>query len=288
VKVTTNTKKINKKKVKIMTKTIFITGASRGFGRIWTEAFLKRGDNVIATARSISSLNDLSKTYEKSLLTIALDVTNRNQCIEAINTAYDHFGTLDVVINNAGFGLVGTVEEASEQEARDQFEVNVFGTLWITQACLPLMRKQGHGHIIQLSSLLGVATVPLMGPYNASKWAVEGLTESMVEEIKPFGIHTTLIEPIGYETDFGGTSSARSKDINAYDNFKKAQFEIFKNMLSGKPEATADTILKVVDSDNPPLRVFLGKTALPWVKQVYADRLFKWEQVNDWAVAAHG
>ena len=270
-----------------MSKTILITGASRGFGRIWTEAFLKRGDQVVATARNTNSLHDLASTYGDSLLVLQLDVTNRQQSFDVVHQAQQHFGKLDVVINNAGYGLFGAVEEASEQEARDQFEANVFGSLWVTQAAIPVLRNQGHGHIIQVSSVLGITTVPLLGLYNASKWAVEGIIESLAPEVKSFGIHTTLVEPIGYSTDFFAAGT-KSKEIDAYKGFKTAVNEQMQNMAYGNPEATADTILKIVDASNPPLRIFLGKTALPWVKQVYADRLDQWEQLSELSVAAHG
>src|SRR5882724_6434313 len=148
-----------------MAKTIFITGASRGFGKIWAEAFLQRGDNVAATVRNLDTLKELTRKYGNALLPIQLDVTDREACFAAINQAKKHFGQIDVVINNAGYGLFGTIEETSEQEARDQIEANVFGLLWVTQAAIPVMRQQGHGHIIQLSSALEVATVPVLGIY---------------------------------------------------------------------------------------------------------------------------
>jgi NADP-dependent 3-hydroxy acid dehydrogenase YdfG len=271
-----------------MSKTILITGASRGFGRIWAEAFLKRGDNVIATARNIESLSDLVNQYGKSVLPLQLDVTNREQCFEVVRKAQQHFGTIDTVINNAGYGLFGTIEENSEQEIRDQFETNVFGTLWITQAILPVMRSQGKGHIIQVSSVLGIATVPTLGVYNASKWAVEGLSESLAPEIKGFGINTTIVEPIGYATEWGGASAVHSKKLAAYDGLHAAVSEQFQNMSYGTPSATAGAILQVADAENPPLRVFFGNTALPWAKQVYEGRLAEWEQWNDLSVTAHG
>ena len=190
-----------------MTKTIFITGASKGFGKIWAEAFLKNGYNVVATARNTESLNDLVKKYGKNILTIKLDVTDRQQSFDAVKAAKQHFGTLDVVINNAGYGLFGAVEEANETEARAQIETNVFGLLWITQAALPIMRAQGKGHIIQISSALGIATLPALGLYNTTKWAVEGLSESLASEVKGFGINVTIVEPNGFSTDFGALSA---------------------------------------------------------------------------------
>jgi NAD(P)-dependent dehydrogenase (short-subunit alcohol dehydrogenase family) len=271
-----------------MKKTILITGASRGFGRIWAESFLKRGDNVIATARNTESLNDLVAEYGESLLPLQLDVTNREQCFEVVSKAQKHFGKLDVLINNAGYGLFGAVEEASEQDVRNQFETNVFGAIWMIQAAIPVMRNQASGHIIQVSSVLGIATVPLLGLYNASKWAIEGLVESMTAEIQAFGIQTTVIEPIAYNTDFSGASGTHSKPIDAYEAFKTAAYEQMKNMPYGNPEATAEVILKVVDAEKPPLRIFFGQTALPWIKQVYADRLSQWEQVVDLSNEANG
>lgn len=272
-----------------MNKTILITGASRGFGKIWTEAFLKQGYKVAATARNVDSLNHLVEEYGESVLPLQLDVTNRDQCFEVVSKVQQRFGKIDVLINNAGYGLFGTIEEASEKEARDQFETNVFGTLWMTQAVIPVMRNQGSGHIVQLSSVLGVATVPLMGLYNATKFAIEGLTETMATEIQAFGIKTTLVEPIAYTTDFSTASGVISSNpIALYEEFKKAVFEQFRTMPNGDPSATADVILKVVEAENSPTRIFFGKTALPWVKQVYADRLLQWEQVVALSNEAHG
>ncbi|MHA3787537.1 SDR family NAD(P)-dependent oxidoreductase [Flavobacterium hauense] len=271
-----------------MSKTIFITGASRGFGRIWAEAFLERGDKVAATARNIEALNDLKAKYGDAVLPIQLNVDNRSEAFDAVNKAAKHFGKLDVVINNAGYGLFGAIEEASEQEARQQFETNVFGLLWITQAALPIMRKQGYGHIIQLSSLLGVITLPVLGIYNASKFAVEGLSETLAQEVKGFGINVTLVEPNGFATDWAGSSSFHSESIEAYDGVKKAFNDGLTDDVFGIPEATTPAILKLVDEKNPPLRYFLGKVGLPAAQQVYAQRFAEWEQYADVAIVAHG
>ncbi|TWR31565.1 SDR family NAD(P)-dependent oxidoreductase [Mucilaginibacter pallidiroseus] len=271
-----------------MAKTIFITGASRGFGKLWAEAFLKRGDNVIATARDINTLNDLKAVYGDKLLALQLDVNNRADVFAAIEKASQKFDTIDVLINNAGYGLFGAIEETSEAEARAQIETNVFGLLWVTQAILPLMRKQGHGHIVQVSSVLGVATLPTLGIYNASKFAVEGLSETLASEVKDFGIKVTLVEPNGFATDWAGASAAGTTPIDAYEPVRKAFQAGTTDDAFGIPEATIDAVLKLIDAENPPLRLFLGKVALPWVKQVYADRLATWEAWNDVAVAAHG
>jgi NAD(P)-dependent dehydrogenase (short-subunit alcohol dehydrogenase family) len=272
-----------------MSKTIFITGASRGFGKIWAEAFLKRGDKVAATARNLESLKDLAKKYGDSILPIQLDVNNRADCFNAVNKAVAHFGKIDTLINNAGYGLFGTIEETTEQEARAQIETNVFGLLWITQAIVGVMRKQGGGHIIQVSSALGVATLPVLGIYNASKFAVEGLSETLATEVKGFGISVTIVEPNGFATDWAGASAIHAQTpIKEYEPVKEAFKAGLTDDAFGVPEATVDALLKLVDSNEPPLRLFLGKVALPWIKQVYQERLATWEEWQDIAVAAHG
>ncbi|MGC4038804.1 MAG: SDR family NAD(P)-dependent oxidoreductase [Chitinophagaceae bacterium] len=271
-----------------MAKVIFITGASRGFGKLWAEAFLKRGDKVAATARNLEALTDLKKQYPDTLLPIRLDVTNRSASFAAIAQAKEHFGRLDVVINNAGYGLFGAVEETSEQQAREQMEANFFGLLWVTQAALPVMRAQGSGHIIQVSSLLGVVTLPILGLYNASKFAVEGLSETLATEVKGFGINVSLVEPNGFSTDWSGASASQTTPLKEYEPVKKAFSEGITEDSWGIPEATTGSILKLVDSTNPPLRLFLGKIAYPFAKQVYADKLATWEEWSDVATAAHG
>lgn len=271
-----------------MAKTIFITGASRGFGKIWAEAFLKRGDKVVATARDLNSLNDLVNTYGANLLPLQLDVNDRQADFAAIKKAKDHFGSIDVLINNAGYGLFGSIEETSEKEARDQMETNFFGLLWLSQAVLPVMREQGHGHIIQLSSVLGLVTLPVLGLYNASKFAVEGLSETLAAEVKGFGIKVSLIEPNGFSTDWAGASAFHTQSMPEYDQVK-ADFQAgLTDDIFGKPDATTDAVLKLVDSENPPLRLLLGKVAYPWVSQVYEGRHAEWGQWNEVAAAAHG
>jgi NADP-dependent 3-hydroxy acid dehydrogenase YdfG len=273
-----------------MQKTIFITGASRGFGKLWTEAFLKRGDKVAATSRNADALKDLAEQYGDRFLPLSLDITDRNAVFEAVQKAKDHFGNLDVVINNAGYGVFGAVEEVSEKVTKDIFEANVFGTLWVTQAALPIFREQGSGHVIQLSSVLGVWSLPTLGIYNATKFAVEGFSEALASEVKAFGINVTLVEPNGYTTDFGGTSAIYGEAIPAYDQLKSAlgKMEGLLPENYGKPEATVPAILKLIDSENPPLRLFLGKLGYTKTKQVYAEKLAIWESWEDVAVAAQG
>ena len=223
-----------------MSKTIFITGASRGFGKLWAEALLQRGDNVVATARDLSALDDLVSTYGDNILALQLDVNDRNADFASIQKAKEHFGSIDVLINNAGYGLFGAIEEMTEKEARDQMETNFFGLLWLSQAVLPIMRAQGQGHIIQLSSVLGLISRPVLGLYAASKFAVEGLSESLAAEVKGFGINVTIIEPTGFDTDWGGSSATHTVSLPDYNEVKAAYqkrvcvvlMQCFKHRLS--------------------------------------------------------
>lgn len=273
-----------------MSKTIFITGASRGFGKLWAEAFLKRGDKVAATARNISALDDLVARYGDNILPVQLDVTNREAVNEAVNHIASHFGSIDVLINNAGYGLFGTVEETTEEQARAQMETNFFGLLWVTQAVLPVMRKQKSGHIIQVSSLLGITTLPMLGLYNASKFAVEGLSETLASEVAHLGINFTLVEPNGFATEWAGSSAIQTTaDIEDYAPVRTAFAQTAEHPDTwGKPEATIEHILNIADSQNPPLRLLLGKVAYELANQVYTKRLQDTESWKEVSIAAHG
>lgn len=268
----------------------FITGTSRGFGREWTAAALARGDKVAATARDLSTLDDLVATYGDALLPIALDVTDRDADFAAVQAAHEHFGRLDVVVNNAGYGQFGFVEELSEAEARDQIETNVFGALWITQAALPYLRAQGGGHIIQVSSIGGISAFAGLGAYHASKWALEGFSQSLAAEVERFGIHVTLIEPGGFSTDWGGASAKRTTELEAYDGLRAdvARWRGERNAVPGNPEASAAAVLKIVDAENPPLRVFFGSAPLQIAKADYENRLRTWEEWQPVSELAQG
>ncbi|MET8763550.1 SDR family NAD(P)-dependent oxidoreductase [Lentzea sp. NPDC004782] len=194
-----------------MTKIWFITGAGRGFGKEFARAALGRGDKVAATARKLGDVDDLVEEFGDAVLPLQLDVTDRAGVFAAAEQAGVHFGRLDVVVNNAGYGLFGAIEEITEQQLRDQLEVNLFGVLHVTQAVLPLLRKQGSGHIVQISTVGGVAAFPNLGGYHASKWALEGLSESLAQEVAPFGIKVTLVEPGGFATDWSGSSAVRAE-----------------------------------------------------------------------------
>ncbi len=256
----------------------FITGASRGFGRVWTEAALKRGDKVAATARKLATLTDLKEKYGENVLTLELDVTKPDQVKMAVEQAHTHFGRLDIVLNNAGYSLVGTIEEASAEDVRALYETNIFGTLSVIQAALPLLRKQGGGHILGTSSGLGHVAMPVIGYYCSSKWAFEAIHESLAAEVKPFGIKVTIIEPGAYATEFGSQDSLKfAAGLDIYTDFKNQFFSGLKDQERGDPEATPQALFQVVDAENPPLRFNLGSHNLPWVRAAYAERLAIWE-----------
>ena len=270
-----------------MSKTWFITGASKGFGREWTEAALERGDKVAATARKPETLDALVEAYGDAVLPLQLDVTDRDACFAAVRQAAGHFKQLDVVVNNAGYGHFGMIEELSEDDIRGQLETNVFGALWVTQAALPILRAQGSGHIIQVSSIGGISAFPGIGAYHASKWALEGFSQSLAREVADFGIHVTLIEPGGYSTDWRGPSSKTSEPNPAYDTLRENRNRTPAG-TPGDPKATRAAILKVVDAAEPPLRIFFGKAPLGIATSDYESRLALWNEWNDVSVAAHG
>lgn len=185
-----------------MSKVWFITGVSRGLGREWASAALERGDRVAGTARDLAALADLVTEFPETFLPLQLDVTDRPADFAAVEQAAHHFGRLDVIVNNAGHMQFGMVEELTEQQIRAELDTNLLGALWVTQAALPILRSQGAGHIIQVSSLWGIVASPNAGAYNASKWALEGLSQSLAAEVSDFGIHVTILEPASYDTGF--------------------------------------------------------------------------------------
>ena len=225
----------------------FITGASRGFGRAFAQAALAAGDRVAATARDTSALDDLVAEHGEAVLPIELDVTDRDADVAAIRQAHDHFGRLDVVVNNAGYGVAGAIEELSEEQARRQIEVNLFGALWVTQAALPILRRQGTGWIVQVSSIGGLAAFPLTGIYHASKWALEGFSETLRQEVEPFGIKVLMVEPSGFRTDWAGSSMDRAEPIDAYQ-------EIETSPSVAQPSRRTTTVRRRATPSSPPRR----------------------------------
>ena len=276
-----------------MSKVWFVTGSSRGLGREFVEAALSRGDKVAATARNTASLEDLVATYGDAVLPLAMDVTDKAAVIESVERAVEHFGRLDVVVNNAGYAQIGAVEELTERELRDQLETNLFGAVWVVQAVLPHLRAQGAGHIIQLSSAAGLIAMPLGGAYHASKWAIEGLNEALAGEVAPFGVKVTIIEPGGFATRNGNNpdpldNGHLAQPQPAYDGLRQRLGAVAGKQPAGDPAAAARALLTLVDTDNPPLRVLFGQGFYPMVQQAYADRLRTWADWQDLSAAAHG
>ena len=273
-----------------MSKIIFITGASKGFGKLWAEALLKDGHKVAATARNTADLKDLADTYGDAILPLQLDVNDRGQVFTIVDKAARHFGGIDVLINNAGYGLFGTTEETTEAQARLQMETNFFGSLWVSQAVLPIFRKQKSGHLIQVSSFLGLTTLPMLGLYNASKFAVEGLVETIASEVAHLGIKATLIEPNGYSTDWAGASASQaSSEIGDYDVVRKGFADGAADADSwGNPAATIQPVLDLVNNPNPPLRLLFGKVAYGSMVNILKRRQAEVEEWKEVSLAAHG
>ncbi|MFB6725771.1 SDR family NAD(P)-dependent oxidoreductase [Kribbella sp. NPDC056345] len=276
-----------------MSKVWFVTGSSRGLGRNFVEAALSRGDKVAATARTTDGLDDLVAVYGDAVLPLAMDVTDKAAVFASVQRAQEHFGRLDVIVNNAGYAQIGAIEELTEQELRDQLETNVFGAVWVIQAALPHLRAQGSGHIIQLSSAAGLIAAPLGGAYHASKWALEGLNEALAGEVAEFGVKVTIIEPGGFATRKGKNpdpldNGHLAKTNPLYDDLRHRLGALAGKQPAGDPEAAAQALLKVVDSDAPPLRILFGQGFYPMIQQAYADRLKTWADWQDLSAEAQG
>jgi len=267
-------------------RTWFITGASTGFGRLLAEEVLKAGGKVIATARNLEKVADLEAKYPQAAKAIALDVIDAGQVDSAVTQAFAQFGRVDVLVNNAGYGVAGAIEEVSDAEFMPMFETNVFGLLRVTRAFLPYLRKQRSGHILNLSSIGGVVAGPGIGFYNATKFAVEGISEALAAELAPLGISVTIIEPGPFRTDFLGRSGVVAKtriaDYDATAGNMRKYFAENDGKQKGDPVRAVHAMMQVVESPNPPLRLLLGASALQrlrskvtnWEKEIAA-----WEQV---------
>jgi NAD(P)-dependent dehydrogenase (short-subunit alcohol dehydrogenase family) len=257
-----------------------MTGSSRGFGWVFTQAALDRGDLVVATARSPGVLDPLVKEHGDRILALELDVTRKDAVDAAVQTALARFGRIDIAVNNAGYGLRGAVEELTEDEARAQMEVNFFGALWVTQAVLAPMREAGSGHIVQVSSMGGVIAFPALGLYHASKWALEGMTEALAQEVAPFGVKVTIIEPGGFRTDWGGSSMQYATQLPAYDFLPGRAAGAPRRTSPGDPVKAAAALMQIVDDPSPPLRVLLGVMAFDLAQEAYHRRLAEWDRTK--------
>ena len=261
-------------------RTWFITGASRGLGRAFTDAVLAAGHTVVATARQPEGLRaDLASFGERAVV-LYLDVRDRSAAFAAVAAAIDAVGPLDVVVNNAGYGVTGAVEEITEAQARDQFETNFFGALWVTQAALPHMRERRTGHILQISSLAGLVTVPNLGMYSASKWALEAASEALASEVSSFGVKVILIEPGGFRTGWraSGTKATPSPvyDDTVVAQFRRSHAAVDEGQEPGDPVKAARVLLDLVELEAPPLRVLLGNMAFDMAMRFYDERLAEW------------
>lgn len=261
-------------------RTWLITGASRGLGRAITETALEAGDVVVATARDPKSLEELRDQHGDRVIPLALDVTDRRAAMDTVDRAADLAGRIDVLLNNAGYGLAGAVEEVSEQQVRDQMEVNFFGVLWMTQAVLPVMRRQGCGHILQMSSIAGIASYPNLSMYQAGKWALEGMSETLAKEVAGFGIRVTLVEPGEFRTDWSAGSMTRATPMPEYDSVLAARRHglsgAYADVQPGDPRKAGQTLIKLLEEENPPLRLLLGNSAADLAPRTYQERLEEW------------
>lgn len=273
-----------------MPKVWIITGASKGFGRVWAEAALDRGDSVAATARDTAALEDLVAKHGERVLPLQLDVTDKTAIDRSVAASHERFGRLDVVVNNAGYGQFGAIEEVSEEEARRQIETNLFGPLWVTKAVVPILREQRSGHILQVSSIGGVLAFPILGLYHASKWGLEAFSQSLSEELQEFGVKVTIIEPGGYTTAWSGSSAGRSAELPVYDGVRERRLQRLGPVRTrpGDPQATGPAVLALVDADDPPLRVFFGSSGLELARREYQQRLQTWERWDHLSQQAQG
>ena len=261
-----------------------ITGCSTGIGREIACAALEAGNAVVVTARRVESVTDLADEYGDRAVTVALDVTDKEQIATAVRTATDAFGGIDVLVNNAGNGYLAAIEEGEDDQVRKLFDVNYFGVVDMIKAVLPGMRARGSGHIVNISSMTGLVANPPNGYYSSTKFALEALTEALAQEVKPFGIKVTAIEPGAFRTDWAARSMWESATpIGDYDDTvgsRKTMIKEFANHLPGDPRKAADAVLMVTGLDDPPLRLLLGRDVLKAVR----DKLATFSaSIDEWA-----
>jgi len=264
-----------------------ITGVSSGFGRCLTEEVLKAGDFVIGTLRKPQQVEEFNRQYAGKAMAVRMDVTKKNEIVDGLRLAMGSHKHTDVLVNNAGYGLFGAVEEASEQETRAQMETNFFGALALTQAVLPSMRKQRSGHIVQISSVAGVCTLPGLGIYNASKFALEGFSEALAQEVAPLGIKVTLVEPGPFRTHWAGDSAKiAERSIPDYENTAHAttkQIQGYNGNQPGDPVKAAQAIIRAVGSATPPVHLPLGEIAIDRIREKMRNlekEIAAWEEVS--------
>jgi NAD(P)-dependent dehydrogenase (short-subunit alcohol dehydrogenase family) len=261
----------------------FITGSSTGLGRKLAEAVLAKGDRVVATARKEANVADLEQQYPNYARAVRLDVTDLSQVKASVQAAIDAFGRIDVLVNNAGYGLCGAVEEVTDTQIRQQFETNLFGPLNLTRTVLPLLRAQRFGHILNVTSLGGQVSFPVFGLYHGTKFAIEGISEALAKEVAPFGIKVTIIEPGGFKTDFSTRGMVCAERISAYQPLYEALVKAFDGAVLGDPARAAHAMIQAVEADEPPLRLALGADALHLIREKLDSELEeykRWESVT--------
>lgn len=278
---------MNSDKNRVAPKVWLITGCSTGFGRAIAEAVLEKGDSLIATAREPEQLRALTEHYPETAKAVRLDVTSSQDVQAAINTANATFGRIDVLVNNAGHGLIAALEEVSDVDIHQFFETNFFGAVRLMRAVLPLMRQQGSGHIVNMSSTAGLVGFGGSSLYCGAKFALEGLSEALAKEVEPLGIKVTLIEPGAFRTNFNGRSlAAAEQPIDVYEPVSGASLQWFKEMdgkQPGNPAKAAQAIIQAVESPNPPMRLALGTDAMSLIQdklESVKTSLDAWQQVT--------
>jgi NAD(P)-dependent dehydrogenase (short-subunit alcohol dehydrogenase family) len=273
-----------------MSKVWFITGCSTGFGRNLAQEVLSKGEKVAVTARNTNDVKDLSDKYPETAFAVALDVTKPEQVKDAVQKAVEKFGRIDVLVNNAGIGYFGAIEESEEDQVRRMFEINFFGLAAVTKEVLPVLRKQQSGHIVNISSVGGSVALPGVGMYNATKFAVTGYSEALAKELAPLGIKVTVIAPSGFRTDWAGRSANNTKIV--IDDYKETAHAIqdtirgYSGNQPGDPVRAAQAIIKIVETENAPVRLFLGAGALKGIRNKIAEMqtdIDAWEETTVWA-----
>lgn len=263
-----------------MTKIWFITGSSRGLGRSLTEAVLAKGDRVVATARNTAALQDLVDTYGEQLLVLKLDVTSNADIQQAVTAAIAHFGRIDVLVNNAGFGISGAAEAYTEEQVRSQLETNLYAPIAITRAVLPHMRQQRAGRILQISSIGGRVGNAGLTMYQAAKFGLAGFTEALAKEVAPLGIHVTSVEPGGFRTDWGGASMTYAPKVEGYESTVDWVIEFLRTSNYtpiGDPDKAAKVMVQLADHPNPPVHLVLGSEAATILKKADETRKAEFE-----------
>ena len=265
-----------------MSKTWFISGSSRGLGRALTEAALAAGNRVVASARDTVPLEPLRERFGERLRLAKLDVTDDAAAQAAIGLAVEAYGDIDVVVNNAGYGELGSVEDTGLASFRQQIEVNLIGTIIVTKAAIPVLRRQRRGHIVQVSSVGGRIGAPARAAYSAAKWGVEGFSESLAREMALIGVHVTIVEPGGFRTGFAQTAHATGEGRAEYDVVVGAAVRMqrdYDGRQPGDPAKAAAVLLKLVEMDRPPLRIALGSDAVNAISATDRQRL---EELESW------